>query len=90
MSENQNTQVTPQQIIRTLMEKVQGDKITPYGIHTLVNGVMEILGNSYRVRPQMMYNYDRNGLISKGKKGAKEYTRTEVEAFVTKFTTRRI
>jgi hypothetical protein len=66
------------------------DQITPYQVHNVVNTVLEVLGSAYRVRPQMMYNYDRNGLIVKGRKGSKRFTSAEVVGFVTRFVNRNI
>lgn len=60
--------------------------ITPYKIAVIVNKVFEANENTKRIPPQMMYNYDRNGLIAKGIKGAKAYNKDQVTAFVTKFT----
>jgi len=65
-----------------------GDEISPYKIATVVNTVLEALGAEKRVRPQMTYNYDVNGLIVKGVKGKKKYTRDEVVAWVTKYATK--
>ena len=66
------------------------EEMTPYLVHSIVNTVFEALEVEYRVRPQMMYNYDRNGLIVKGQKGKKRFTRDEVLDFVTRFVNRNI
>jgi len=83
----QAPELTVEEIVSELTVAVFGDDptITPYKIHTVVNGAFEALSNEKRIRPQMMYNYDRNGMIAKGKKGVKAYTEDEVKAFATKY-----
>lgn len=71
-----------------LVSALPSDEVTPYQIHTVVNTMFDALGSSRTVRPQMMYNYDSNGLIVKGKKAAKRYTREEAAAFAVKFVTK--
>lgn len=85
MVEEQEAELTVGQIVSFLVGKIETAKVTPYGIHTVVNSAFEVLGNPKRVRPQMMYNYDRNGILCKGKKNTKEYTKTEAIEFATKF-----
>jgi hypothetical protein len=62
--------------------------ITPYQIHTVVNTLFEAFGHPKRIRPQMVYNYDRNGMIVKGLKDVKRYGADDVAAFATKFVTK--
>jgi len=85
-----DTELTVDEIVSELTDTVFGDDdtITPYKIHTVVNGTFEALENEKRIRPQMMYNYDRNGMIAKGRKGVKAYTKDEVKAFATKYVTK--
>lgn len=78
-----------EEIVTALVNGIDGAMIKPYGIHTVINTTFQVLGSELTVRPQMMYNYDRNGLIVKGKKGTKEYTKTEVIAFATKYVTKK-
>lgn len=66
------------------------DTITPYKIAVIVNKVFEANEHAKRIPPQMMYNYDRNGIIAKGIKGAKAYNKTQVTEFVTKFTNKHL
>ena len=73
---------------RDLVDSFDVDVFTPYQIHNAVNSVLKALGSEYRVRPQMMYNYDVNGLIVKGAKGQKRYTSDEVYDFVVRFVNR--
>jgi hypothetical protein len=104
MSENTAAVVTETEIVEsvedteltlpTLEEIVdeivtESEEQTAYRVAVAVNQVFEAVGSEKRVPTQMMYNYTRNGMIVKGKKGsAKEirYTRTEVLEYVTKFT----
>jgi hypothetical protein len=65
------------------------EEFTSYQVHSVLNKVLEIVGLEYRVRPQMMYNYSKNGLIS-GIKGQKRYDRDQVLRFVEKFVSKRI
>lgn len=67
----------------------RGDLLTPYQIAKLINAKLVEVGLD-EIRPQMMYNYDKNGLIVKGQKGIKEYTLAEADEFVEKFTAKRI
>jgi hypothetical protein len=75
-------------LVRDIVSSVTVAEFTPYQIHSVVNKVLEALGTEYRVRPQMMYNYDRNGLIVKGAKDQKRYTEDEVASFVIRFVER--
>ena len=77
------------QMVEDLANEFGHDQITPYGIHSVINTVLETYGVK-PIIPQMMYNYDRNGMIVKGSKGQKRYTRSEVTAYVIKFVTKRI
>jgi len=77
-------------LVRDLVDAITVDEITPYLVHSVINAAMEALDSEYRVRPQMMYNYARNGLVVKGSKGAKRFTRDEVCDFVVRFVNRQI
>jgi hypothetical protein len=83
----EETELTVEDIVKELTSEVFGNEtvITAYKIHNIINGAFKVLGIAKVVPPQMMYNYDRNGLIVKGKKGVKRYTADEVYAFVTKY-----
>ena len=61
------------------------ETVTPYKIATLINGTFEVLGVAKRIPTQMMYNYDRNGMIVKGKKGVKAYSKDEVQTYMNKY-----
>jgi hypothetical protein len=86
-------QTSIESIVANLVEE---ESYNPYGIHKLVNGIFEILGVDKKVRPQMMYNYSRNGLLGNKasvvheKSGKKintnhTYTKQQVTAFLIKY-----
>lgn len=83
---------TPETVIMEITETVFGtsETITPYALHNIVNGALEALGSGKRIRPQMMYNYSRNGLLVKGEKGIKALTKDQSVAFATKYVTKQI
>lgn len=87
VEESEETELSVEDIVKELTSEVFGNEtvITAYKIHNVINEVFKVLGIAKVVPPQMMYNYDRNGLIVKGKKGVKRYTADEVYAFVTKY-----
>jgi oligoribonuclease (3'-5' exoribonuclease) len=63
---------------------------TAYMVATLVNAELVNRGLE-EIRPQMMYNYSKNGLINgvKNQHVERGYTMAEVVAFVEKFATMR-
>lgn len=82
---------------RDMTSFVTEQSYTAYKIYVLINKIGSAIGVGELVtRPQMMYNYARNGLIVKGysvKAGtytSREFTRAEVIEFVTKFVTKKI
>jgi len=70
---------------------VTEDEYSAYGIHTVLNQVL-VAGGAEKIRPQMMYNYARNGLIVKGEKifgtTLRSFTANEVREFVIRYATR--
>jgi len=70
---------------------VTDETYTAYGVHTLLNRILKEAGRE-PIRPQMMYNYLRNGLLVKGIKIHGESLRTvtnqEVVTFLVRYTTR--
>jgi hypothetical protein len=70
---------------------VTKESYTGYGIHTVLNAVL-VQGGAEKIRPQMMYNYLRNGLIVRGEKifgtSLREVTADEVREFVIRYATR--
>ncbi len=103
MSENKNLETTlvedpetEETTLETVVEELtetvfQGSEtITPYKVWKVTMGTLEAMGSTKTVPSQMMYNYDRNGLIVKGKKGVKSYNKDEVKTFVTKYVQKHI
>lgn len=62
-----------------------------YGIYKILNQIL-IENGSKEIRPQMMYNYARNGLIVRGEKifGAtlRKITNQEVKSFISRYCAR--
>jgi hypothetical protein len=58
---------------------------TPYAIAGLITDTYCELGSDKKVRGQMMYNYDRQGLIVKGMKDKKRYTAEEAAVFALRY-----
>lgn len=95
MTENTVTEIENEITLPEIVQSVIGTEtdVTAYKIAVYVNKVFTITGTEKQVPTQMMYNYTRNGMIVKGKKGsAKEirYTNEEAVAFVTKYTSKYI
>lgn len=86
-SVEESAPLTIEEIVQSLTEDM-GESITPYAIHRVINSTFEVLGVQKEIRPQMMYNYDRNGLIVKGSKGIKKYTNLQVQEFAVKYVTK--
>lgn len=66
---------------------------TAYAIASMINDQLSAAGRTdLHIKPQMMYNYAKNGLIVKGLKGlpADGYSQDQADAFVSKFVTNRI
>src|SRR5690348_4747640 len=84
------TEVNLVDLVGDLVSELDGDEVTPYQVHSVINKALEALGSEYRVRPQMMYNYATNGLIVKGTKGLKRFTHQQVCDFVVRFVNRNV
>lgn len=67
------------------------DEYSSYGIHTVINLILVANGLD-KIRPQMMYNYARNGLIVKGEKifgpSLRNFTPSEVAEFIIRYSHR--
>jgi hypothetical protein len=84
----------PEQTVE-LLDLVTEDQYSAYGIWKLVNVIAEKteveLSDTMKNRPQIMYNYARNGLVVAGesiKKGtyvSRKYSKNEVVAFLTRY-----
>ena len=70
---------------------VTEDSYSAYGIHTVLNKIL-VQAGAEKIRPQMMYNYARNGLIVRGEKifgeTLREFTPSEVREFVIRYSVR--
>lgn len=77
------------QAIETIVTE---DTYTPYGIWKVLNEILKANGRD-EIRPQMMYNYARNGMIVKGAKifgtDLRPITRTEVIEFILRYCTKK-
>lgn len=70
--------------------EAQMTDLTPYQVYVVWQAEIVKVDSTREIRPQMAYNYDRNGLIVKGRasKGTGEagrYTFEEARAFVAKW-----
>lgn len=72
--------------IEKIMTRGAYEGFTPYMIATLINIELAKRGLE-EIRPQMMYNYDKNGIINgvKAQNKGRGYTTVEVNTFVTRF-----
>lgn len=77
-----------QEILETVVTEEQ---YSAYGIHTVLNLILKANGVE-AIRPQMMYNYARNGLVVPGEKitGAtlRPFTKSEVVDFLIRYCVR--
>lgn len=79
----------------SLDELLTESEYSGYGIHTVLNKIFEAVGVE-KIRPQMIYNYARNGMVvpgesvAKGTYVARKYTKDEVALFVAKFAPRHV
>lgn len=85
--EEETTEITVDQIVKELVDTLS-EPITAYKIAVVINKSFEVLGIEKTIPTQMMYNYTKNGMIVKGKKGKASdirYTKEEVATFATKY-----
>jgi len=72
----------------SIEEYVTEDLYTAYGISKILNTILRSVGKA-EVRPQMMYNYLRNGMIVKGEKifgeNLRNVTNEEVRNFLVRY-----
>ena len=71
------------------------DELTAYEVYRLWAAAVATVdvNRASELRPQMVYNYTRNGLIAKGKKGSGSvirYTVTEAQAWIKKWTNKHL
>lgn len=85
----QTTVPTVEEVVRDILDTLPNE-LTMYQVAKALNTALEIFeiqknGNLYQVRPQMMYNYNRNKLIVKGVVIEGKATREQAETFIIKF-----
>jgi hypothetical protein len=77
--------------LKVLEEIVTEESYTQFGVATVLNQILVANGRD-KIRPQMMYNYSRNGLLVAGQKifGAslRKITSEEVMEFLIRYCTR--
>lgn len=77
--------------VEILKEIVTEQSYSAYGVHTVLNQILVANGLD-KVRPQMMYNYLRNGLLVKGQKifgqTLRNVTSDEVVEFIIRYAVR--
>jgi hypothetical protein len=86
-TEETETELTAETVVAELVEALK-DESTAYNVAVLINKSFEILGVEKKIPTQMMYNYTKNGMIAKGKKGTASnirYTKDEVKTFALKY-----
>lgn len=83
-------QIDVRQLVTDIVDELASSnaEFTAYRVSVAVNLALQELNSEYRVRSQMMYNYDRNGMIVRGSKDRKRFTRDEVIEFVVRFVER--
>lgn len=80
---------------KTIQQILESDELTAYEVYRLLQAAVATINQvrAAELRPQMMYNYTRNGMIAKGKKGSGaviRYTVTEAATFISKWTTKNL
>lgn len=72
----------------SIEQYVTEDLYTAYGIAKVLNQILRNVGKA-EIRPQMMYNYLRNGMIVKGEKifgeNLRNLTNEEVRNFLVRY-----
>lgn len=80
--------------VEQIIARGRSEGFTAYQIWKLIDAKLTAAGYpEHGVRPQMIYNYDRQGMVVKGHKNvtaSRTFTEAEVMSFVEKFTTRKI
>jgi hypothetical protein len=75
------------QLVSDIVDATESDDFTAYGVWRVLTDALEAAGVEKKIPSQMMYNYSKNGLISKAKKGDMKvhYTADEVKAFAIRY-----
>lgn len=80
-----------QAYLELLEQIVTEEEYSAYGVHVVLNQVL-VANGADKVRPQMMYNYLRNGLLVRGEKifgeTLRKVTKVEVMEFILRYSLR--
>jgi hypothetical protein len=91
MSKIEITEQVRQAYLTSLQEVLTETEYSAYGVATVLNKVLAANGRN-PIRPQMMYNYLRNGLLVSGQKifgeTLRPLTASEVAEFLIRYATR--
>src|SRR6185436_19514846 len=76
---------------KSIQQILDSAELTAYEVYRLQHAATQLIDpdRAAELRPQMIYNYTRNGLIVKGKKGSGKdirYTVTEAAQWIKKWT----
>jgi hypothetical protein len=78
--------------IQTIETYVTEDDYSAYEIAKVLNKILSDSGSERTIKPQMMYNYARNGLIVRGEKifgeSLRRITKIEVVQFIGRYVER--
>lgn len=94
-TESEESELTLKDIVAEIAKETFGtdEMVSAYKVAVIVNKVFQATMTDKQIPTQMTYNYTRNGMIAKGKKGKAaeiRYTKAEVEAFVFKYTNKHV
>lgn len=93
-AENTTTEIETLSLEDVVKELVGTEsEFTAYKVAVIINKVFTVTETEKQIPTQMMYQYTRNGMIAKGKKGKAtdiRYTNEEVTTFVLKYTSKHV
>lgn len=92
--EEPGAEVSLESVVDDILETIQGELLTMYLVAKVLNAALEVFdvrkgGEPYRVRPQMVYNYNKNKMVVKGMV-ADRATKAQTKEFVVRFVSKRI
>jgi hypothetical protein len=104
IEESEGSELTLEQVVDQVLDQLKLNEFTMYQIAKALNMVLEVIDASkgfgedgeplaYRVRPQMIYNYNRNKMVAQGTNGkgitlTESATLAQARAFIIKFSTK--
>lgn len=89
------TELALEDVVQDILDaKEFGDELTMYQVAKVLNAALEVFDvqkddKLYQVRPQMVYNYNRNKMVAKGEVLEKA-TKEQTSEFVVRFVGKRI